>query len=125
MLNISLLSQVDGLITAAVRLYALGGELFSVAVLLAMVNFLAGAIRNTYSAGYSFGHFYRRHLHKPLKWLVVHLVALVILLAGLAWQGAVWVYLHREQIKSAMRSYWKALERGFVYESPAVYPLAN
>ena len=74
-------------------IYALVSEFSSTSTLLICVNFLSNAVRNTYTTGYVFGRFYRRYLHKPLRWMVTRLVVLVVLLAQLAWYGAVWVIL--------------------------------
>ena len=118
MTTFHILSHLDSFITAAVRLYAIGGELFSITAILFCVNFMANMIRHTYNAGYQVGKFYRNHLHRPLKWVVVHLIALIILLTQLAWEGAVVIYNNREEIRASIKSAWKTFERAFIYESP-------
>jgi len=120
MTTFHILSHLDSFITAAVRLYAIGGELFSITAILFCVNFMANMIRHTYNAGYQVGKFYRRHLHRPLKWLVIHAIALIILLTQLAWEGAVVIYNNREEIRAAIYKAWKIFEKGFIYESPTV-----
>jgi hypothetical protein len=121
MTTLHILSHVDTFITAAARFYALGGELFSITAILFCINFMANLVRHTYNAGYQVGKFYRRHLHKPLKWIIIHLIALIILLSQLAWEGAVVIYNNREEIRAAIYKAWKTFEKGFIYESP-VYP---
>ena len=120
MTTFHILSHVDTIITAAMRIYAVGSELFSITALLLCVNFLSNCIKNTYEAGYAFGKFYRRHLHRPLKWLIVHAIALIILLTQLACEGAVVIYNNREEIRAAIYAAWRAFEKGFIYESPAL-----
>ena len=118
MTTFHILSHLDSFITAAVRLYAIGGELFSITAILFCVNFMANMIRHTYNAGYQVGKFYRRHLHRPLKWIIIHAIALIILLTQLAWEGAVVIYNNREEIRAAIYKAWKTFERAFIYESP-------
>ena len=116
MTTLHLLSHADSFITAAVRLYAIGGELFSITAILFCLNFMANLVRHTYNAGYQVGKFYRRHLHKPLRWLIVHAIALIILLTQLVWEGAVVVYNNRQEIYDACVYAWHQLERQFTYE---------
>ena len=118
MTTLHILSHIDTFITTAMRIYALGGELFSITALLLCLNFLGNCVKNTYEAGYAFGKFYRRHLHKPFKWLIIHAIALIILLTQLAWEGAVVIYNNREQIRATMYKAWKSFEKRFIYESP-------
>ena len=120
MTTFHILSHLDSFITAALRIYALGSELFSITAILLCINFLSNCIKNTYKAGYAFGKFYRQHLHRPLKWLVVHTIALIILLTQLAWEGAVVIYKNREEIRAAIYKAWKLFEKGFIYESPTL-----
>lgn len=120
MTTLHILSHVDTIITAAMRIYALGGELFSITAILLCVNFMANLVRHTYNAGYQVGKFYRRHLHRPLKWLLIHAIALIILLTQLAWEGAVVIYNNREEIRASIYKAWKSFERAFIYESPTV-----
>jgi len=121
MTTLHILSHVDTIITTAMRLYALGGELFSITAILLCLNFLGNCIKNTYAAGYAVGKFYRRYLHKPLKWLLIHAIALIILLAQLTWEGAVVIYKNREEISAAIICGWQTVEKAFIYESPLYY----
>ena len=79
--------------------WAAAGELITAGAILWALNTLANAIRTTYQAGYAFGKFYRAHLHAPLKWLVLHLIALIITIMQYAWLGAVWLWINREIIR--------------------------
>ena len=116
MTTLHILSHADTIITTAMRIYALGGELFSIATILLCLNFLANTIKTVYQAGYAFGTFYRRWLHKPLKWLVIHAITVTILLCQLAWEGAMVIYNNRQQIISAIAHAWHQVERSFTYE---------
>ena len=84
------------LLTAA---WATAGELITAASILWALNTLANAVRLTYQTGYAFGKFYRAHLHAPLKWAAIRLVALLITLASYAWTGAKWLWTNRELIR--------------------------
>ena len=116
MTTLHLLSHVDGIFTAAMRLYAIGGELFNITAILFCLNFMANLIRHTYNAGYQVGKFYRQHLHKPLRWLLIHAIALIILLSQLAWEGAVVIYTNRREILDGCANAWHQVERLFIYE---------
>ena len=118
MTTFHILSHLDSFITAAMRIYALGSELFSITAILFCVNFVANMIRHTYQAGYAFGKFYRTHLHRPLKWLIIHLITLIILLTQLAGERAVVIYNNREEIRASIKNVWRTFERAFIYESP-------
>ena len=83
----------------AAAAWAAAGELITAGAILWSLNALANAIRTTYKAGYAFGCFYRAHLHAPLKWLVLHLIALIITVMQYAWIGAVWLWTNREAIR--------------------------
>ena len=89
------------LLTAA---WATAGELITAASILWALNTLANAVRLTYQAGHAFGTFYRAHLHQPLKWLLVRLIALIITTAELAWLGACWTWENRNQIRESISS---------------------
>ena len=115
MTTLHILSHLDSFITAAVRLYAIGGEIFSITAILLVLNFMANMIRHTYQVGYAFGKFYRRYLHKPLKWLVVHAIALIILLTQLAWEGAVVIYKNRKEIVASIKDGIETINQLFTY----------
>jgi hypothetical protein len=117
--SIQLLSHIDSIITAALRIYAMGGEIFSITALLVALNIIATMIQRTYQAGHAVGTVYWRYLHKPLRWLLIHLVALVIMLSQLAWEGAIYVYQRRQEIMS-----WCVIQYQLVKQSFAtVYQL--
>jgi len=111
--SIQLLSHIDSIITAALRIYAMGGEIFSITALLVALNIIATMIQRTYQAGYAVGTFYWRYLHKPLRWLLIHLVALVIMLSQLAWEGAIYVYQHRQEIMSWCVTQYQLVKQSF------------
>ena len=97
----------------------MGGEIFSITALLVALNIIATMIQRTYQAGHAVGTVYWRYLHKPLRWLLIHLVALVIMLSQLAWEGAIYVYQHRQEIMS-----WCVIQYQLVKQSFAtVYQL--
>jgi hypothetical protein len=110
-----ILSHLDTIITTAMRIYALGGELFSITAILLCLNFLGNCIKNTYAAGYAVGKFYRRYLHKPLKWLVIHAIALVILLIQLAWEGCQVIWSNRQEIYDACNYCIKFINQAWSY----------
>lgn len=96
---LTIIHHLDTLIEVTTKAYALGGEIFSITAMLWCLNFLANLIGKTYRAGYVFGKFYRQHLHQPLKWILIHLIALFILLVQLVYKAIVYVYQHRKQIQ--------------------------
>ena len=83
----------------------------------AFVHFTA----KVYKAGEHTGRFYFKYLHHHVKWLTVRIIALIILLAQLTWEGAVVIYTNREQIRANIISGWHTIERAFTYESPRLY----
>tara|TARA_B100001939_G_scaffold348095_1_gene372585 strand:+ start:100 stop:984 length:885 start_codon:yes stop_codon:yes gene_type:complete len=111
--SIQLLSHIDSIITAALRIYAMGSEIFSIATILVALNFLATMIQRTYQVGYAVGTFYWMYLHKPLRWLLIHLVTLVIMLSQLTWEGAVYVYQHRQEIISWCTVQYQLVKQSF------------
>ena len=113
--SIQLLSHIDSIITAAIRIYAIGGEIFSITAILVALNFIATAIQRTYQAGYQVGKFYRSYLHKPLKWLVIHAIALVILLTQLAWEGCQVIWSNRQEIYDACNDCIKLINQAWSY----------
>lgn len=97
---LTIIHHLDTIVEVATKAYALGGEIFSITAMLWCLNFIANAIGKTYQAGYAFGKFYRQHLHQPLKWILIHLVALLIFLAELAYKAILYVYQHRKQLQN-------------------------
>jgi hypothetical protein len=53
--SIQLLSYIDSIITAAIRIYAIGGEIFSITAILVALNFIATAIQRTYLVSFIAG----------------------------------------------------------------------
>ena len=109
-------SGVEAVLMTLARLWAVAGELFTAATILFCLNTFANAIRLTYKAGHAFGTFYRSHLHAPLKWLVVHAIALVILLCQLAWEGAQLTWANRYEIADTINDWRNAIGQSFSYQ---------
>ena len=80
------------------RVYALGSEIFTITAILWCLNFLGNAIQKTFQFGYAFGKFYRRWMHSHLKSFVIRVIALVILLGQLTFEGAQVIYNNRREI---------------------------
>ena len=80
------------------RVYAIGSEIFTVTAILWCLNFLGNMIQKTFQFGYAFGKFYRRYVHSHLKSFVVRVIALVILLGQLTFEGAQVLYNNRNEI---------------------------
>ncbi len=115
MTTLHLLSHAEPLLTAASRLYALGGEVFTITTLLWGLRLLSGLIETTYNAGLIAGKFYKLHLH---KW-TVRAAAFYWLGCVLTWQGLRWCYEHRAEILASLNSFRHEIEALFVYRSPA------
>lgn len=97
------------------RVYALGSEIFTVTAILWCLNFLGNAIQKTFQFGYAFGKFYRRWMHSHLKSFVIRVIALVILLGQLTYEGAQVVYNNRREIIASVNTFRHAVGKQFVY----------
>ena len=97
------------------RLYMLGSEIFTVTAILWCLNFLGNAIQKTFQFGYAFGKFYRRWMHSHLKSFVIRVIALVILLGQLTYEGAQVVYNNRREIVQSVNTFRHAVGKQFVY----------
>jgi hypothetical protein len=97
------------------RVYAIGSEIFTVTAILWCLNFLGTMIQTTFGFGYAFGKFYRRYLHSHLKSFVVHVIALVILLGQLTFEGAQVVYNNRREILENINIFRDTVGSYFVY----------
>ena len=91
------------------RLYMLGSEIFTVTAILWCLNFLGNAIQKTFQFGYAFGKFYRRWMHSHLKSFVIRVIALVILLGQLTYEGAQIVYNNRREIVQSVNTFRHAV----------------
>ena len=97
------------------RLYMLGSEIFTVTAILWCLNFLGNAIQKTFQFGYAFGKFYRRWMHSHLKSFVIRVIALVILLGQLTYEGAQIVYNNRREIVQSVNTFRHNVGSYFVY----------
>ena len=97
------------------RVYAIGSEIFTVTAILWCLNFLGTMIQTTFGFGYAFGKFYRRYLHSHLKSFVVHVIALVILLGQLTFEGAQVLYNNRREILENVNIFRDHVGSYFVY----------
>ena len=97
------------------RVYAIGSEIFTVTAILWCLNFLGNAIQKTFQFGYAFGKFYRRWMHSHLKSFVIRVIALVILLGQLTYEGAQVVYNNRREIVQSVNTLRHNVGSYFVY----------
>ena len=77
MTTVHILDNLEPFLNSVGRIYEVGGGIITVLAILWILNFIAGLIRNTYSAGYSLGRFYRAYIHRYLKTIVVALLSLI------------------------------------------------
>ena len=97
------------------RVYAIGSEIFTVTAILWCLNFLGTMIQKTFQFGYAFGKFYRRYVHSHLKSFVVRVIALVILLGQLTFEGAQFVITNRHDIVERANIFRNRVGSYFVY----------
>ena len=97
------------------RVYALGSEIFTITAILWCLNFLGNAIQKTFQFGYAFGKFYRRWMHSHLKSFVIRVIALVILLGQLTFEGAQVIYNNRREILESVNTFRHSVGSHFVY----------
>jgi len=97
------------------RVYALGSEIFTITAILWCLNFLGNAIQKTFQFGYAFGKFYRRWMHSHLKSFVIRVIALVILLGQLTFEGAQVIYNNRREILEFVNTFRHSVGSHFVY----------
>ena len=97
------------------RVYALGSEIFTITAILWCLNFLGNAIQKTFQFGYAFGKFYRRWMHSHLKSFVIRVIALVILLGQLTFEGAQVIYNNRREILESVNNIRHSVGYHFVY----------
>jgi hypothetical protein len=94
---LTLIHHLDTAVQLVSKLYALGGELFSITAMLWCLNIIASMIKKTYQAGYAIGSFYRQYLHQHCKWVAIHLVALIVLIIQMFWEGCMYIYQNRQK----------------------------
>ena len=97
------------------RVYALGSEIFTITAILWCLNFLGNAIQKTFQFGYAFGKFYRRWMHSHLKSFVIRVIALVILLGQLTFEGAQVIYNNRREILESVNNVRNSVGQQFAY----------
>ena len=97
------------------RVYAIGSEIFTITAILWCLNFLGNAIQKTFQFGYAFGKFYRRWMHSHLKSFVIRVIALVILLGQLTFEGAQVIYNNRREILESVNNIRHSVGYQFVY----------
>ena len=73
--------------------------------------------KNVFEFGYAFGKFYRRYLHSHLKSLTIRIIALVILLGQLTFEGAQVLYNNRQNILENANNIRNRVGSYFVYAS--------
>ena len=97
------------------RVYAIGSEIFTITAILWCLNFLGNAIQKTFQFGYAFGKFYRRWMHSHLKSFVIRVIALIILLGQLTFEGAQVIYNNRREILESVNTFRHSVGYQFVY----------
>ena len=97
------------------RVYALGSEIFTVSAILWCLNFIANMTQTVIGYGYAFGKFYRRYLHSHQKSYVIRVIALVIVLFELTFEGAQVVYNNRHEIIETVNNIRNRVGSQFVY----------
>ncbi len=97
------------------RVYAIGSEIFTVTAILWCLNFLGTMIQKTFQFGYAFGKFYRRYVHSHLKSFVVRVIALIIVLGQLTFEGAQFVITNRHDIVESANIFRNRVGSYFVY----------
>ena len=97
------------------RVYAIGSEIFTVTAILWCLNFLGNMIQKTFQFGYVFGKFYRRYMHSHLKSLTIRVIALVILLGQLTFEGVQVLYNNRREILENVNIFRDTVGSYFVY----------
>jgi hypothetical protein len=102
------------------RIYMMASEVFTISAILWCLNFLAGMVEKTYNAGRTVGAFYFAHLHDYVMASSKHIIAMVILLSMLTYEGAQYLYLNRREIVAKLNDLRNAIGQQFAYQSPAI-----
>ncbi len=111
------IEMLESITIWSARVYAIGSEIFTVSAILWCLNFMANMTKNVFEFGYAFGKFYRRYLHTHLKSLTIRVIALVILLGQLTFEGAQVVYNNRRNIVATVNNIRNDVGNKFVYAS--------
>jgi len=109
------IEMLESITIWSARVYAIGSEIFTVTAILWCLNFLGTMIQTTFGFGYAFGKFYRKHMHSLLKSLTVRIIALVILLGQLTFEGAQVLYNNRNEILENANIFRDTVGSYFVY----------
>ncbi len=80
-----------------------------------MLELCGQMIQATFGVDYGFGKFYRKHMHSLLKSFVVRIIALVILLGQLTFEGAQGLYNNRNEILENVNIFRDTVGSYFVY----------
>ena len=102
------------------RIYMMASEVFTISAILWTLNFMAGMVEKTYTAGRTVGSFYFANLHQFVIASCKHIIAFVILAAQLVYEGAQIVYTNRREIVAKLNDYRNAIGQQFAYTSPAI-----
>ena len=97
------------------RVYAIGSEIFTITAILWCLNFMGNMIQKTFEFGDAFGKFYRRYIHSHLKSTAIRVIALLILLGQLTFEGAQVVYNNRREILENANNFRNRVGSYFVY----------
>ena len=97
------------------KAYTLGSEIFTVSAILWCLNFMGNMTQKTFQFGYAFGKFYRRYAHSHLKGFALGVIALVILMGQLTFEGAQVVYNNRREILENVNTFRARVGSYFVY----------
>ena len=109
------MSALETITLWGARVYALGSEIFTITAILWCLNFLGNAIQKTFQFGYAFGKFYRRWMHSHLKSFVIRVIALIILLGQLTFEGAQVIYNNRREILEFVNTFRNSVGQQFAY----------
>jgi len=116
------LAHIEPILTAAARLYAVGGEIFTIGAIMWTINFAANLTEKLYVAGVTTGRFYKRHLHKRMLWTVKHAACTAIVVSDYAWTGAKHVYSNREELLTKLNTTRNRVGSWFVYPTYTYNP---
>ena len=97
------------------KVYTLGSEIFTVSAILWCLNFMGNMTQKTFEFGYAFGKFYRRYIHSHLKSTAIRVIALLILLGQLTFEGAQVIYNNRREILENANNFRNKVGSYFVY----------
>tara|TARA_R100000030_G_scaffold52322_1_gene39386 strand:+ start:204 stop:575 length:372 start_codon:yes stop_codon:yes gene_type:complete len=111
------IEMLESITIWSARVYAIGSEIFTVTAILWCLNFMANLTQNVFELGYAFGKFYRRYLHTHLKSLTIRIIALVILLGELTFEGTQVLYNNRQNILENANNFRNKVGSYFVYAS--------